>query len=93
MRGPSTGPKKGEAEKTSIGLSNAFFSLPSSEEMGKIEKTYVPTSSFLKTSEIHPPETDKNADPKNPVKNRKIISTAILLAKATGKLNTTFPSQ
>lgn len=38
-------------------------------------------------SEIVPPATFKKLAPDNPVKNRKMQRTAILLAKATGKLN------
>jgi hypothetical protein len=34
-----------------------------------------------------PPATDRKADPANPVRNRKIISTATCGAKATGRLN------
>lgn len=46
----------------------------------RVTSTYVATCSFLKTSEMAPPETDRNADPANPVRNRKIMCTATLLA-------------
>jgi hypothetical protein len=42
--------------------------------------TYVATFSFLKTSEIAPPDTERNAEPANPVKKRNTIWTATLLA-------------
>lgn len=44
--------------------------------------------SFSKRSETEPPATERKAEPAKPVRKRKIISTAMLLAKATGKLRT-----
>jgi hypothetical protein len=35
---------------------------------------------LVKTSEMAPPETDRKAEPAKPVRNRKMMCTAILLA-------------
>jgi hypothetical protein len=41
-------------------------------ELMKEKKTDVPTFTFGKTSDMAPPDTDRNADPANPVKKRKM---------------------
>lgn len=82
--GPSTGPMKGAAEKIIIGLSRSACLETYSVRLS----THVPTFSFTNTSEMAPPDTDRKALPPKPVKKRKIRCTAMLFAKATGKLST-----
>ena len=54
------------------------FSLDKNERV--VDEAHVPTFSFLKTSLTAPPDTERNAEPANPVRKRKIICTAALLA-------------
>lgn len=79
---------KGAAENSIMGL-DISSSLRETDPIRRMRsRTYVPTFSFVKTSDIAPPETDKKALPPKPVRKRNMRCTAILLAKATGKLST-----
>lgn len=81
-KGPRTGPMNGAADQIIMGLgisyAHAFTKVVqycvSTEGM-----THVPTLSFGKTSEIAPPDTDRNADPANPDRNRKTRRIAMWL--------------
>lgn len=68
--GPSTGPMKGAAEKIIIGLQIVRTGRPAS---GVVCETHVPTFSLRKTSAMVPPDTERKAEPANPVQKRKIM--------------------
>lgn len=64
---PRTGPRKGAAENTIMGLQFSWRTI----EPG-LDLTHVPTLSFRNVSEMTPPDTVKKADPAHPVQNRKM---------------------
>lgn len=73
------GAKEGSSRKDHHGSAHTSASFWSC--VGTRTETHVATCSFLKTSEIAPPDTDRKADPAKPVKNRKIMCTVTLLAE------------